>query len=102
MYVYLLFCELRQYPAILTEYFKFCHHYFNDFKHNPNKLSPTSSNKRTPLNKVLVRIFKEMRRVPLFYSVEKKVMGGIRLFLVLGGRLYASSECLECKMQKSS
>ena len=37
-----------------------------------------------------------MRRVPLFYSLEKKVMGDIRLCLILDSRLYASPECLEC------
>ena len=37
-----------------------------------------------------------MRRVPLFYSLEKKGMGDIRLCLILDGRLYASPECLEC------
>ena len=42
-----------------------------------------------------------MRWVPLFYSLEKKGMGGIRLCLILDGRPYASPECLERKMKKS-
>ena len=37
-----------------------------------------------------------MRRVPLFYSLEKKVMVDIRLCLILDGGLYASLKCLEC------
>ena len=36
-----------------------------------------------------------MRWVPLFYSLEKKVMVAIRWCLVLDGGLYASPECLE-------
>ena len=42
-----------------------------------------------------------MRRVPLFYSLEKNVMVDIRLCLDLDGRLYAGPECLDCKMQNS-
>ena len=98
------FCELGQYPAvILTKCFNFCHNYFSCFKHYFNGLPPPSSSiKLAPLNKA--RILKYPRKCvksPLFYSLEKKVMGDIRLCLILDGRLYASPECLERKMKKS-
>ena len=97
----LLFCELGQYPAIWPNILIFATiiSFVLSITLRSHPLLP-----RISASFQLGPHFKHTRKCVESLSStrrEKNVMVDIRLCLDSDGRLYASPECLECKMQKS-